>query len=50
MKSYMFWIETVGGERIEWRRLSAAQAKSMYANTEKWLPDTVHRFGWEEVK
>lgn len=50
MSSYLFWVETIEGERIEWRGLSARQAKSMYASTEKRVPDSVRSFGWEEAK
>ena len=46
---YRFYIETTGGETIEWRGLSLTVAKSMYNYTDKSQPLHVKRCGWEEI-
>ncbi len=47
---YMFYVETHTGECIEWRGLTLAKAKQMYAYTSKHTPDNVVRSGWEALK
>lgn len=50
MKNYRFWLETIDGQLIEWRRLTRAQAKGMHHVTQTYTPDNVKRFGWEETE
>lgn len=47
---YMFYLETVTGERIEWRGLTLRQAQSMSKATYARIPENVTHFGWEVVQ
>jgi hypothetical protein len=47
---YMFYVETVDGECIEWRGLTLTKAKQMYAYTNACNPSNVVRSGWEALK
>ena len=47
---YMFYVETVDGETIEWTGLTLTKAKQMYAYTNASNPSNVTRCGWEEMK
>lgn len=50
---YMFYLELFDGTAIEWRGLSLADARKLYALTNKKGPqnmDAVKRYGWEEMK
>lgn len=46
---YRFYIETPGGETIEWRGLTKKQARDMYAYTNAHQPSNVVCSGWEEI-
>jgi hypothetical protein len=48
--SYMFYVETDTGERIEWDALTITRAKRMHAATQTNTPVNVKTFGWEQVK
>jgi hypothetical protein len=47
---YMFYVETMDGETIEWHGLTLTKAKQMYAYTNQTQPSNVTRYGWEEEK
>ncbi len=47
---FMFYVETTGGECIEWHGLTKKQARDMYAYTDAHQPHNVVRSGWEAVK
>ena len=47
---YMFYVETMDGETIEWHGLTLTKAKQMYAYTNASNPSNVVRSGWEAVK
>jgi hypothetical protein len=47
---YMFYVETVDGETIEWHGLTLTKAKQMYAYTNASNPFNVVRSGWKAVK
>jgi hypothetical protein len=46
---WIFWIETITGEVIEWRFASSKPAATMYRQTEKRIPENVKRFGYGEL-
>lgn len=47
MAKYLFYLETDGGERIEWRNLSQRAAVMLYNMTYK-SNQNLKCFGWEE--
>jgi hypothetical protein len=47
---FMFYVETTGGECIEWHGLTQTKAKQMYAYTNANQPHNVVRSGWEQVR
>lgn len=47
---YMFYVETTGGETIEWHGLTLTKAKQMYSYTNASNPFNVVRSGWEATK
>ena len=51
MNTYMFYVETAEGERIEWRGLSQRTATMMYNLTlRKRRSGDLKGFGWEVIK
>jgi hypothetical protein len=54
MNTYMFYVETEDGARIEWRGLSQRTAIMMYnlttKNTRTRHGRDLKRYGWEEIK
>ena len=50
-EKYMFYLETDGGERIEWRNLPRRTALMLYNLTYKSRGGpNMKRFGWGEIK
>jgi hypothetical protein len=47
---YMFYVETIERDRVEWHGLTLTKAKQMYAYTNQSNPSNVTRCGWEEIK
>jgi hypothetical protein len=47
---YMFYVETIERDRVEWHGLTLTKAKQMYAYTNQSNPSNVTRCGWEEMK
>jgi hypothetical protein len=49
-KKFLFYIETLSGERVEWAGLTIHKAKQMHSHTAKHEPINLKSFGWRETK
>ena len=44
---YKFWLLTDGGEQVEWKGLTMAEAKRMYKMTTGYCRGGAAEYGWE---
>lgn len=47
MNGYIFWTETLSGERTEWTHLTKTVAQRMHTTTNKNTPPNLRRWGWD---
>jgi hypothetical protein len=48
MNGYIFWTETLSGERTEWTHLTKTVAQRMHTTTNKNTPPNLRRWGWDD--
>jgi hypothetical protein len=46
---WIFWVETVTGEVIEWRFANSKPAAAMYRQTGAHTPENIKRYGYGEL-